>query len=200
MKVLVGCEWSGVVREAFKKKGHYAISCDLLPTEIPGNHYQGDIMEFLDIYKKDFDLMIVFPPCTYLTVAGNRHFKNNPKRWEKRLVAIKFVHKLLNTDIPKIALENPKGVITSHIRKADQYIQPWQFGHPEPKMTGLWLKNLPLLKPTEIVEPIHLEYNSMRTKSGKSRYGPMWALGKGHGKERGKTYEGIAAAMAEQWG
>jgi hypothetical protein len=154
----------------------------------------------MDIINENWDMMIAFPPCTYLTTTANRYFLNNPERWKNRLDALLFVHALLNSNIKKIALENPKGVITSHIREADQYIQPWQFGHPEPKITGLWLKNLPLLKPTNKVKPTYLYYNSKRTKSGKSRYGPMGKLGKGHGHERSRTYLGIAEAMADQWG
>jgi hypothetical protein len=198
MKVLVACEYSGRVRDAFLKKGHDAMSCDLLPSEsFMGQHYQGNVFDIID---DGWDLMIAHPPCTYLTVAANKYFLNNPERWQQRLDAMMFVYRLMNADIHKIAIENPKGVITSHIRKADQYIQPYWFGCPEPKMTGLWLKNLPKLDPTNIVEPEYVLYNSKRTKSGKSRYGSFGKLGSGKGKERSLTYQGIANAMADQWG
>jgi len=197
LKVLVACEFSGTVREAFRKKGHDAWSCDLIPSDAKGHHYQGDVLELLG---KDWDLMIAFPPCTYITTTANRHFKNNPERWKKRYEAMIFVWKLLSAPIERIALENPKGVITSHIRKADQYIHPYQFGDAYEKMTGLWLKNLPLLEPTNIVTPEYTYYNSKKNKSGKSRYSKYWKLGKDHGRERSITPKGIANAMAAQWG
>ena len=180
MRVLVACEFSGIVREAFKAKGHVAWSCDLLPTEIPGNHIQGDV---LGILNDGWDLMIVHPPCTHLAVSGARWFKD--KRQEQ-IEALEFVKLLLNAPINKIALENPISVISTHIRKPDQIIQPWMFGHGETKATCLWLKNLPLLIPTNIVtgrdNRIHREPPSE----------DRW-------KNRSRTLQGIANAMAEQW-
>jgi len=185
MKVLVACEFSGIVRDAFKARGHDAWSCDLIPTEKPGNHYQGDILELLyDEMQGDFDLMIAHPPCTYLAVSGARWFKDRPKEQE---LGLKFVRALMDADVPRIALENPIGVISTKIRKPDQIIQPWQFGHGEVKATCLWLKNLPLLKPTQVVEGrnprVHYESPSP----------DRW-------KNRSRTCQGIADAMAEQWG
>jgi len=197
MKVLVACEFSGIIRGAFKARGHDAWSCDLLPTEMEGNHIQGDVLEILD---REWDLMIAHPPCTYLATCGNRSFINNPERWKKRYESMIFVHQLMNAPIEKICIENPKSVISSYIRKADQYIQPYQFGHPERKLTGLWLKSLPLLKPTNIVEPDDLIYKSKKTKSGTSRYPKLWNAGSEKSKERSVTFSGIANAMAKQWG
>ena len=193
MKILIACEFSGVVRNAFLAKGHDAWSCDLLPTESPGPHIQGDVLEVLN---QGWDLMIAHPPCTYLAVFGNRSFVNNPKRWFQRLNAMLFVHDLLNAEIKKIALENPVGAISTYIRQPDQYIEPYEFGHPETKKTGLWLKNLPPLKPADIVEPQYII-----GKDGK-RYSPTHytTFGKDKWKIRSKTFPGIAKAMAEQWG
>jgi site-specific DNA-cytosine methylase len=145
MRVLIACEFSGIVREAFRAKGHDAWSCDLLETEIPGQHIQGDVLEVLE---RGWDLMIAHPPCTHLAVSGARWFINKK---EEQKQALDFVRKLLETPIERIALENPISVISSHIRKPDQIIQPWQFGHGETKATCLWLKNLPKLVPTDIV-------------------------------------------------
>jgi len=184
MKVLVACEYSGVVREAFSKRGHDAISCDLLPTEIPGKHIQGDVLEV--IKQEQFDLMIAHPPCTDLAVSGAKFFKE--KRADGRQQrALEFVQKLLDAPIPMIALENPVSVISTYIRKANQYVQPWMFGHGETKKTGLWLKGLPLLRPTNIVE---------------GREQKVWLMGPSpdRWKDRSRTYQGIADAMAEQWG
>lgn len=196
MKVLIACEFSGIVRDAFIKRGHDAISCDLLSTESPGPHYQGDIF---NIINDGFDMMIAFPPCTFLTVTANRSFLNNPKRWKKRLDAMNFVYALMNTDIGRICIENPKGVISSHIRKPDQYIQPYEHGHPESKMTGLWLKDLPLIKPTKIVDP-----KWIISPSGKRHSPTHWKNPSTNNPEnaklRSKTYQGIADAMALQWG
>lgn len=195
MKVLIACEESQTVCKAFRARGHEAYSCDIIPCSggHPEWHIQDDILEVLSGGGGDWDLMIAHPPCTYLTVTANKYFLNNPERWEKRLEAIKFVHKLLNADIPKIALENPVGVISTHIRKPDQYIEPYEFGHKDSKKTGLWLKNLPLLKPTNIVEPEYVIING-------KRYSKTHAYNWGNSKLRSKTYEGIAEAMAEQWG
>ena len=181
MKVLVACEYSGVVRDAFIKQGHDAISCDLLPTEQHGPHYEGDV---LDILNDDWDLMIAHPPCTHLAVSGARWFKD---KQEEQKEALDFVRVLLDAPIKHIALENPVSIISSKIRKPDQIIQPWQFGHGETKKTCLWLKNLPLLQPTKIVEG--REQRIWKMPPSKDR----WKL-------RSITYQGIADAMAEQWG
>ena len=184
MKVLVACEYSGVVREAFSKRGHDATSCDLLPTEIPGKHIQGDVLEV--IKQEQFDLMIAHPPCTDLAVSGAKWFKE--KRADGRQQrALEFVQQLLDAPIPMIALENPVSVISTYIRPADQYIQPWEQGHGETKKTGLWLKGLPLLRPTNIVE---------------GREQKVWKMppSENRWKDRSRTYQGIADAMAEQWG
>lgn len=198
MKILIACEFSGIVREAFKKKGHDVWSCDLEQTEIPGNHYQCNVF---DIIGLGWDLMIAFPPCTHLTTTANRSFLNNPDRWKKRLEAMWFVHKLMNTPISKICIENPKGVISSHIRKPEQYIQPYEHGHTDSKMTGLWLKNLPLISATNIVEP---EWVYPKSGSGK-RMSKTHANSSStnnpeNAKLRSRTYQGIANAMADQWG
>lgn len=186
MKVLVACEYSGTVRDAFLAKGHEAMSCDLLPTESPGPHYQGDVRDVLD---RDWDLMIAHPPCTHLAVSGARWFKD---KQVEQAEALEFVRLLLDADIPKIALENPVSIISSRIRKPDQIIQPWQFGHDASKKTCLWLKNLPKLEPTNII--IKDRYAN-QTPSGQNKLGPSadrWKL-------RSATYEGIAKAMSEQW-
>lgn len=196
MKVLVACEFSGVVRDAFHERGHDAMSCDLLPTEKPGRHYQGNVV---DIIGNRWDLMIAHPPCTYLAVCANRSFLNNPDRWEKRLDAVKFVHFLMNCDIPKICTENPVGVISTHIRKPDQYIQPYEYGHKDSKKTGLWLKNLPLLEPTNTISP-----EWIIAESGKRYSKTAWYCQSSNNPEnaktRSRTYQGIADAMADQWG
>ena len=181
MKVLIACEFSGIVREAFAKRGHDATSCDLLPTEIPGKHYQGNV---LDIIGDGWDLMIAHPPCTHLAVSGARWFKD--KQFEQA-AALRFVWKLMIADIPRIAIENPVSIISSRIRKPDQIIQPWQFGHGETKATCLWLKTLPLLKPTIIVNGRENRIHKMPPSENRWR-------------ERSRTYQGIADAMAEQWG
>lgn len=211
MRVLVACEYSGIVRDAFLELGHDAYSCDILPSESKYNddlregyrHYQGDIFEFLQVkgYEAEtWDLLIAHPPCTHLSVSGARWFPPHTLPGEKgfkplhlRFEALAFVDKLLNLDIPRICLENPQSVISSHIRKSDQTIQPYQFGHPESKRTCLWLKNLPLLEPTENV------YDYMMTLPIKERNRIHW-LGSNKGKERSKFYTGIAKAMSEQWG
>lgn len=180
MRILIACEFSGIVRDAFKKYGHYAISCDLLPTESTGLHYQGDVFDIID---NDFDLMIAHPPCTHLAVSGARWFKYKQKEQED---ALEFVRKLLDAPINRIALENPISIISTKIRKPDQIIQPWQFGHGETKATCLWLKNLPLLSPTNIVEGREHRVHEMPPS-------------KNRGKLRSCTYQGIAEAMADQW-
>jgi len=181
MKVLIACEYSGTVRDAFIAQGHDAISCDLLPTDAPGPHYQGDVR---DILNDGFDLMIAHPPCTHLAVSGARWFKD---KQEEQAEALDFVRLLLSAPIDKIALENPISIISSRIRKPNQIIQPWQFGHGETKATCLWLKNLPCLTPTDIVEGREAKVHRM--SPGPNR----WKL-------RSTTYKGIAQAMAEQWG
>lgn len=180
MRVLIACEFSGTVRDAFAARGHNAASCDLLPSERPGNHYVGDVREILHM---DWDLMVAPPPCTHLAVSGARWFKD--KRAEQA-EALDFVRLLLDAPIPRIALENPVSVISSRIRKPDQVIQPWQFGHGEVKATCLWLKGLPKLVPTNIVDG--REARVHRMPPGPDRW-----------KERSRTFQGIADAMAEQW-
>lgn len=187
MKVLIACEFSGRVRDAFIAKGHDAMSCDLLPTEQPGPHYQGDVLDILDA---GWDLMIAHPPCTDLAVSGARYFKYKLCR---QGMALEFVRELLNAPIEKIALENPVGVISTHIRKPDQIIQPWMFGEDASKKTCLWLKNLPPLLATNTI--IKQRYAN-QTPSGRNNLPPTpdrWKL-------RSITYQGIADAMAEQWG
>lgn len=206
MKVLIGCEYSGIVRDAFIEKGHHAMSCDLLPSESPGPHYQGDIM---DLINEGWDMLIAFPPCTYLCTTANRYFLNNPYRWEKRLEAVKFAYALWTSDIARISLENPKGVLPQYIGKSDQIVHPYYFGDPHPKETHLWLKGLPKLTHTDYntffqdkthVDPVFVEYNSKKSKSGKSKYSVHGKLGRGHGKEKSKFWPGMALAMADQWG
>jgi site-specific DNA-cytosine methylase len=180
-RVLVACEYSGRVRDAFIRAGHDAMSCDLLPTEVPGPHHQGDVR---DVLAGDWDLLVAHPPCTHLSVSGARWF--NDKRGEQA-EALAFVWTLLQAPVPRIALENPVSIISSHYGKPAQTIQPWQFGHGETKATCLWLKNLPPLTPTNIVEG--REARVHRMPPGPDRW-----------KERSRTFEGIAQAMADQWG
>ena len=183
MRVLIACEYSGKVRDAFIQRGHTAVSCDLLPTDVPGPHYQGDVF---DIINDGWDLMIAHPPCTHLAVSGARHFKVKQASGVQR-DALDFVRALLDAPIPKIALENPISIISSHIRKPDQIIQPWQFGHGETKATCLWLKGLPLLVPTNIVDGREARVHKLPPSPDR------WKL-------RSTTYQGIADAMAQQWG
>ena len=180
-RLLVACEYSGRVRDAFAAKGWDAWSCDLLPTDAPGNHYQGPVEDLLD---QHWDLMICHPPCTHLAVSGARWFKD---KQQEQAEALAFVRLLLEAPIERIALENPISIISSKIRKPDQIIQPWQFGHGETKATCLWLKNLPLLVPTDVVDG--RESKVHRMSPGPNRW-----------KERSRTYTGIAKAMADQWG
>ena len=199
MKVLVACEFSGIVRDAFARLGHDSWSCDLLPSEKEGNHIQGD-MRNLDYSK--WDLLIVHPDCTYLTVTGNKWFLPKyhdrfPHREQDRKDAIEFFMWLTTIPVPKMCIENPVGIMSRIYKKPDQIIQPFQFGHSEPKKTCLWLKGLPLLTPTKIMEP---EY--IITKSGKRV--PKWFFSPSNTPERKKlrkrTFQGIADAMASQWG
>lgn len=190
MKVLIACEFSGTVRDEFLKLGHDAWSCDLLPSETDGPHFQGPVQEVLD---KGWDLMIAHPPCTHLAVSGARWFKNKQR---EQAEALDFVRLLMAAPIPRIAIENPVSIISSHIRKPDQIIQPWQFGHEVTKTTCLWLKNLPSLVPTKIVG----KGTRHVTKSGKSL--PTWynlPPSADRWKIRSTTFQGIAEAMAQQW-
>src|SRR5690348_437149 len=182
MRVLVACEFSGIVRDAFAGKGHDSWSCDLLPTEKPGQHIQGNAIDA--VLRWHWDLMIAHPPCKHLAVSGARWFKD--KIWEQQ-AALLFVKCLLEAPIDAIALENPISIISSRIRKPDQIIQPWQFGHGETKATCLWIENLPKLVPTNIVDG--REARVHRMPPGPDRW-----------KERSRTFTGIAEAMADQWG
>jgi len=195
MKVLIGCEFSGTVRDAFIALGHHAVSCDLLPTEKIGPHYQGDIFKAIKMQK--WDMAIFHPPCTYLTVSANKWLKDQPERESGALVgearrearreAIAFFMALWNCEIPRIAIENPIGCMSSEFRQPDQVLQPWMFGHGETKATCIWSRGLPKLEPThtvrERVQRMHLLPNTP----------DRWAI-------RSVTYPGIAAAMATQWG
>jgi site-specific DNA-cytosine methylase len=183
MRVLVACEFSGIVREAFNQRGHRATSADLLPTEIPGDHYQGDVRDILD---QKWDIMIAHPPCTHLAVSGARWFPEKTKDGRQQK-AVEFFMKLVNAPITKIAIENPIGIMSTLYRKPDQIVQPWMFGHGETKATCLWLKNLPKLIPTNIV-------------GGREHRIHLMAPSPTRACERAKTYSGIAEAMASQWG
>ena len=194
MKVLIACEYSGIVRDAFAAKGHDAWSCDILPTESPGNHFQGDILEHLD---KGWDLMIAHPPCTHLAVSGARWFTEGKKPWSLQEDALDFVRKLLDAPIDKIALENPVSVISTKIKKPNQIIQPFEYGHDVTKRTCLWLKNLPNLKPTKIVKPDIVLVNGK--KMSRMHYESFKLPSKERSKVRSKFYTGIANAMADQW-
>jgi len=182
MRVLVGCEFSGIVRDAFRAKGHDAYSCDLLPCEADNQyHIQDDVLKYIN---DGWDLAIFHPPCTHLAVSGAKHFWRKQK---EQAEALNFVKLLLDAPIPRIALENPISIISTKIRKPDQIIQPWWFGHGETKATCLWLRALPKLKPTNVVSG--REQRVFKMPPGKDRW-----------KNRSRTYTGIASAMAEQWG
>jgi hypothetical protein len=195
MKVLIACEYSGIVRDAFAAKGHDVWSCDILPTESPGNHFQGDVLEHLD---KGWDMMIAHPPCTHLAVSGARWFTEGKKPWSLQEEALDFVRKLLDAPINKIALENPVSVISTKIKKPNQIIQPFEYGHDVTKRTCLWLKNLPNLKPTKIVKPDIVLVNGK--KMSRMHYESFKLPSKERSKVRSKFYTGIAKAMANQWG
>lgn len=180
MRILIACEFSGIVREAFKKKGHEVYSCDFLPTEIPGDHIQGDVLEILN---DGWDLMIAHSPSTHLAVSGARWFKD---KIEEQKQALNFVQKLMQAPISKICIENPISIISSKIRQPDQIIQPWMFGHGETKATCLWLKNLCHLHATEIVSGRESKIHRLPPSPDR------WKI-------RSRTYKGIAKAMAEQW-
>jgi site-specific DNA-cytosine methylase len=181
MKILIACEFSGIVREAFKRHGHDAWSCDILDTEIPGKHIKKDVLEILG---DRWDLMIAHPPCTHLAVSGARWFKEKQKEQKE---AIDFFMKLINANIEMICVENPISIMSTRYRKPDQIIQPYMFGHGETKATCLWLKNLSLLKPTQVVEGREARIHRLPPSADR------W-------KKRSRTYFGIAEAMAEQWG
>lgn len=181
LRVLVACEYSGAVRRAFASRGHFALSCDLLPAEDGGPHHQGDVRELLGW---GWDVLIAHPPCTHLAVSGARWFRYKVQQQEE---ALDFVRELLAAPVDRIALENPVSVISSRIRKPDQVIQPWQFGHGETKATCLWLKGLPPLVPTDVVAG--RENRIHRMPPGPDRW-----------RERSRTFQGIADAMADQWG
>jgi hypothetical protein len=196
MKVLVACEYSGTVRDAFRRAGHDAMSCDLLPTEAPGPHYQGDVRDVLD---DGWDLMVAHPPCTYLSVSGMHWTTRGLRDPQLTEDALAFVRLLMDAPIARIAVENPVSVISSRIRKPDQIVQPWMFGHDASKKTCLWLKGLPRLVPTAVVAP--------RIVNGRKRWGNQTDSGQNklppsedRWKIRSATYQGIADAMADQWG
>jgi hypothetical protein len=209
MKILIACEFSGIVRDAFIARGHDAISCDLLPTEHPGPHYQGDVM---DIINDGWDIMIGHPPCTFLTNCGVRWFKTDPSRMDKMKDGAEFFLKLWNAPIDKICLENP--IMHCYSReiiktKYDQIIQPYWFGDSVQKSTCLWLKNLSRLKPTNIVDrgmiyvdPRGNKHGGKFTNRAKNAYSPLMLLPKNNKRAqiRSTTFQGIANAMAEQWG
>ena len=215
MKCLIACEYSGTVRDAFIARGHDAVSCDLLPTDKPGPHIQGDVTEVLG---DGWDLMIAHPDCTYLCSSGLHWNKRRPGRQEKTEAALDFVRLLMNAPIPKIAIENPVGCISSRIRPPDQYIQPYEYGHDASKKTGLWLKRLPLLTPTELVAPrlvccgqVVTDTTPCRSCNGLKKPLPRWGNQTNSGqnkltpsadrwKDRARTYQGWADAMAAQWG
>jgi hypothetical protein len=196
LRVLVACEYSGTVRDAFRARGHYALSCDLLPTDAPGPHYQGDVRDVLDA---GWDLLIAHPPCTYLSVSGMHWTARGLRDPQLTEDALAFVRLLMDAPIPRIAVENPVSVVSSRIRKPDQTVQPWQFGHDASKATCLWLKGLPKLQATGLVEPRIVNGRKRwgnQTDSGQNRLAPSadrWKI-------RSATFAGIAAAMAEQWG
>ena len=196
MRVLVACEYSGRVRDAFIDRGHDATSCDLLPTGAPGPHYEGDVFDIID---EGWDLLVAFPPCTYLCSSGLHWNKRRPERAAKTEEALVFVQALLAAPVPRIALENPIGCISTRVRKPDQIVHPWMFGDDASKATCLWLKGLPLLTPTGSVAPRIVDGRKRwanQTDSGQNRLPPSedrWKL-------RSLTYPGLAAAMSQQWG
>ena len=196
MRVLIACEYSGRVRDAFLAAGHDAMSCDILPTDVSGPHYQGDVR---DIINDGWDLMIAHPPCTYLSVSGMHWTTRGLRDPQLTEDALDFVHLLLDARIERIALENPVSVISSRIRKPDQIVNPYEFGHDASKKTCLWLKNLTPLTPTNMIEPRIINGRKRwgnQTDSGQNKLAPSadrWKI-------RSETYAGIATAMASQWG
>lgn len=199
VRILVACEESQVVCKAFRERGHEAYSCDII--ECSGGHPEWHIRDDVLSHLEDgWDMMIAHPPCTYLTVTANRSFINNPDRWKKRLDAMLFVHTLLNAPIRKICLENPVSVISTHIRKPDQIIQPWMFGHEAQKTTCLWLKNLPALEPTDIVGKGEFVVFKSSGKKMPKWYADFPSTNRpDNAKLRSKTFRGIAEAMSLQW-
>jgi hypothetical protein len=204
MRVLVACEFSGAVRDAFIGGGHDAMSCDLLPNETPGPHYQGSVM---DILNDGWDLMIAHPPCTYLTLTGNKWFRPEyaerfPTRHKDREDAVEFFMALANAPIPRIAIENPIGIMSSRYRKPNQIIQPWEYGHETTKATCLWLKGLPNLVPTNIVSKGEVVISKSGNRMSRWYYETSKITLKGglRAKARSVTFQGIADAMASQWG
>ena len=195
MKVLVACEYSGRVRDAFSARGHFAMSCDLLDTDAPGLHYKGDVFDIID---QGWDLMIAHPPCTYLSVSGMHWTTRGLRDPQLTEDALEFVRRLMAAPIPRKCIENPVSVISTRIRKPDQTVQPWMFGHDASKATCLWLENLPLLRATSTVEPRIVNGRKRwgnQTDSGQNKLGPSddrWKI-------RSATFQGIADAMAEQW-
>ena len=192
MRVLIACEYSGTVRDAFIKRGHYAMSCDLLPTDAPGPHYQGDVF---DVINDDWDLMVAHPPCTYLSVSGMHWTARGLRDPQLTEDALAFVRRLMDASIERIAIENPVSVISSRIRKPDQIVQPWWFGDDASKKTCLWLKNLPKLTPTKILAGDEKTRRANQTSTGQNKLAPS----KDRWKIRSKTYPGIAEAMSKQW-
>ena len=196
MRVLIACEYSGAVRDAFRAAGHDAMSCDLLPSEVPGPHYQGDVR---DVLGDGWDLMVAHPPCRYLSVSGMHWTRRGLRDPQLTEDALDFVRLFMEAPIPRIAVENPVSIISTRIRKPDQIVQPWQYGHDASKTTCLWLKNLPALQPTQIIEPRIVNGRrrwANQTDGGQNRLSPSpdrW-------KRRSATYAGIAGAMAAQWG
>jgi hypothetical protein len=196
VKVLIACEFSGTVREAFAKLGHDAWSCDLEPTEMPGNHYQGDV---IDILADGWDLMIAHPPCTHLAVSGARHFEQKRKDGRQQQ-GIDLFMQMINAPIPKIAVENPVGIMSTIYQKPNQIIEPYEYGHNCTKKTCLWLKELPLLKPTNIVDKGDIWVAKSGKRMSQWYYDSSCLPPKEREKMRNKTFQGIADAMANQWG
>lgn len=193
MRILVACEFSGIVRDEFSKLGHYVASCDLLPSEKPGEHFQGDVLE---IINSGWDMMLAYPPCTYLCSSGLHWNRRIPGRQFETEEAFGFVMKLWNAPIEKVVIENPVGCLSTRWRKPDQIIQPWQFGHPESKATCLWKRNLPDLVPTNVLSLPPTGRWENQTPSGQNKLGPSPT----RAMDRSRTYSGIAKAKAEQWG
>lgn len=193
MRILIACEFSGIVRDAFIARGHDAVSCDLLPSERPGPHLQRNVLDVL--HQFDWDAMIAFPPCTYLCSSGLHWNRRVPGRAALTDDAVEFVRQLLSAPIPRIALENPIGCLSTRIRRPDQIIQPWQFGDDASKATCLWLKGLPPLVPTNVLPGGRRARRANQTASGQNRMAPSPS----RGRDRSRTYQGIADAMASQW-
>lgn len=196
MRVLVACEFSGAVRDAFKEAGHDAWSCDLLPSDTEGNHIVGNV---LDVINDGWDLMIAHPPCTHICVSGARHFAKKIADGRQQQ-GIDFFMALANCNIPRYAIENPIGIMSSKWRKPDQIIQPWEYGHGTTKATCLWLKGLPLLKPTNIVDKGEVWVSKSGKRMSKWCYDSSLLQPKEREKMRNKTFQGIAIAIARQWG